>query len=278
MSQNDYYAVLGVSRDADAKQIRDAYRQLAFTYHPDRNEDDPQAAERMKSINEAYAVLSDADKRREYDSLRSRFGQSAHGRFRNSYSQEDIFNGSDINQVFEEMARSFGFRGVDDVFREFYGPAAREFRFRGPGMTGRAFIFRGGMGRGRGGMGRGRCGRGACRPGLHQRGMGRLGQYVFEKISGAQRSQSGQDVTDAVVLRPVQALQGGRFRYRLPGTERELAVTIPAGVRHGQRIRLAGMGKPGQAGAPPGDLYLKVQVRQPLTKKVSDFVRRLLPR
>lgn len=273
MSQNDYYEVLGVSRDADAKQIREAYRQLAFTYHPDRNEDDPQAAERMKAVNEAYAVLSDADKRREYDSLHSRFGQSAYGRFRSSYSQQDIFNGSDINQVFEEMARSFGFRGVDDVFREFYGPAAREFRFRGPGMTGRAFVFRGGMGRGRCGRGRG-----ACRPGLHQRGMGRLGRYVFEKISGAQWPASGQDVIDSVVLRPVQALQGGRLRYRLPGTERELAVTIPPGVRQGQRIRLAGMGKPGKGGAPPGDLYLKVQVRQPLGKKVTDFVRRLLPR
>ena len=64
MSQNDYYHILGVDQQASAKQIKDAYRKLAFQYHPDRNEKNPAAAEKMKSVNEAYAVLSDPDKRR----------------------------------------------------------------------------------------------------------------------------------------------------------------------------------------------------------------------
>ena len=69
MSQNDYYQILGVDQKANAKQIKNAYRKLAFQYHPDRNDKNPAAAEKMKSVNEAYAVLSNADKRREYDTL-----------------------------------------------------------------------------------------------------------------------------------------------------------------------------------------------------------------
>ena len=62
MSQQDFYKVLGVATDADEKQIKDAYRQLAFQYHPDRNSENPDAAEKMKQVNEAYAVLSNSKK------------------------------------------------------------------------------------------------------------------------------------------------------------------------------------------------------------------------
>ena len=67
MATRDYYEVLGIGKDADEATIKKAYRELAMKYHPDRNPGDNQAVERMKEINEAYAVLSDAKKRNEYD-------------------------------------------------------------------------------------------------------------------------------------------------------------------------------------------------------------------
>jgi DnaJ-class molecular chaperone len=67
MAPNDYYQILDVDQKASSKQIKAAYRKLAFKYHPDRNSKNPAASEKMKGVNEAYAVLSDTAKRREYD-------------------------------------------------------------------------------------------------------------------------------------------------------------------------------------------------------------------
>ncbi|MGB8425201.1 MAG: DnaJ domain-containing protein, partial [Desulfobacterales bacterium] len=148
MPTSDYYRLLGVGDTATAREIKEAYRKLAYQFHPDRHPDNPQAAEQMKRLNEAYAVLADANKRREYDGLRQRFGDTAHSRFRQSYSDRDIFRGSDVYQVFEEMARSFGVRGVEDIFKEFYGPGFRSFQFNRPGMFARGFVFTGSGGAG----------------------------------------------------------------------------------------------------------------------------------
>ncbi len=84
MPQRDYYQILGVKKDAGPKEIKEAYRQLAFKYHPDQNKENPESSEEMKSVNEAYAVLSDMAKRHEYDILRQRFGSSAHHQFRSN--------------------------------------------------------------------------------------------------------------------------------------------------------------------------------------------------
>src|SRR3989339_584555 len=108
MEQKDYYTILGVEKDGSSKRIKEAYRKLALQYHPDRNPD-PSASSKMKDVNEAYAVMSDPRKRKEYDLIREQFGGSAYGRFRQSYSDQDIFRGSDIGQVFEEISRIFGF-------------------------------------------------------------------------------------------------------------------------------------------------------------------------
>ena len=137
MEQKDFYEILGIEREAGQKQIKDAYRRLALTYHPDRNRDNPDAATKMKEINESYAVLSDPEKRRRYDALRQTYGSSAYGQFRQTYSEQDIFRGSDIQQIFEELSRAFGFRGFDDIFKESYGEGYRTFEFRRPGAFGR---------------------------------------------------------------------------------------------------------------------------------------------
>ena len=262
MSQRDYYQILGIEKDAGEKQVKEAYRHLAFKYHPDRNQGDPEASEEMKSVNEAYAVLSDPAKRREYDALRQRFGSSAHNRFRSSYSEQDIFSGSDINHVFEEMAKAFGFRVFDDIFREFYGNNYRSFQFKRPGFFAGGFIFSGPYSRGH-----------RSHPEFLPQGtLGKLSRFILKQIGGIELTEKGKDFEDTIRLTPEQARQGGPFAYFLRKKSKKLVVKIPPGVSEGQRIRLAGMGEDGKGGGTPGDLYLRVQIKRPLIEKIKKSI------
>jgi curved DNA-binding protein len=103
----DYYKLLGVSKTASKSEIKKAYKKLAMKYHPDKNRGNKQAEEKFKKINEAYAVLSDDDKRTQYDN----FGAEG---FSNRFSQEDIFRGFDFGNIFEE----FGMGG--DMFSNLF--------------------------------------------------------------------------------------------------------------------------------------------------------------
>ncbi|KPK28246.1 MAG: integrase [Desulfobacterales bacterium SG8_35_2] len=102
----DYYEVLGVKKDSSTQDIKKAYRKLAMKYHPDRNKGDKEAEEKFKKISEAYAVLSDPEKRKQYDT----FGASG---FQQRYSQEDIFRGFDLGDILKE----FGLGGMGGGFR-----------------------------------------------------------------------------------------------------------------------------------------------------------------
>jgi molecular chaperone DnaJ len=102
----DYYEVLGVKREASKDEIKDAYRKLAMQFHPDRNKD-AGAEEKFKLISEAYAVLSDDQKRQAYDQL-------GHQGFDQRYNQEDIFKGADFDSVFRDA-------GFGDLFRTLFG-------------------------------------------------------------------------------------------------------------------------------------------------------------
>ena len=109
MAQRDYYEVLGLKKGAGADEIKKAYRKLAVKYHPDKNPGDKGAEDRFKEINEAYAVLSDPQKKAQYD----QFGSSG---FHQRYSQEDIFRGFNVDDLF----RDSGF-GTDDIFSRIFG-------------------------------------------------------------------------------------------------------------------------------------------------------------
>ncbi|MFO7785135.1 MAG: DnaJ C-terminal domain-containing protein [Thermodesulfobacteriota bacterium] len=130
MATKDYYQILGIPKSASQAEIKKAYRKLAMKYHPDHNPGDRNAEGRFKEVSEAYAVLSDPEKRKQYDM----FGSEG---FQRRFSQEEIFRDFDFGSIFRE----FGFGGGrgQNIFTQFFGgsgagPSA--FRGRGPGMRG----------------------------------------------------------------------------------------------------------------------------------------------
>ena len=260
MEQLDYYKVLGVDPGIETEKIKTAYRDLAFQYHPDRNQGNPAAAEKMKQVNEAYAVLSDPEKRRTYDDMRHQFGNAAHDRFRNTYTEQDIFTGSDIHHVFEEMARSFGFRGSDEVFKEFYGKGFRSFQYRRPGMFGGGFFFFGSGGTGKG------------RLPLNSGPLAMLAGQIFKKLAQATAPDKGSDLVETIILDAETAEKGGPYAFLSQKGEEETDHQDPAPGAGRAEIRLAGQGRPGKGNGPPGDLFLKVQIHKPLIERLKSLV------
>ena len=266
INQKDYYEILEVEKESSPQKIKEAYRRLAFQYHPDRNKGNPAAVEKMKEINEAYAVLSDPKKRTDYDAFHEQYGPYGYDRFKQSYSEQDIFRGSDVYQIFEEMARGFGFRGFEEVFRGSYGQGVHTFEFRRPGVSGRGFIFFG--------PGFRRSGRqeipslSEILPGV----AGKFARYLLKKTLGVKEPARGNDLEDLIYLDPRQALEGAKGKYLHRKRSKELIVTVPPGMKEGQKIRLKGMGKPGKEGGEPGDLYLKVKIKKSLLERVRELL------
>jgi len=258
MEQNDYYHILGVTHEATADEIKSAYRKLALKYHPDRNGGDPAAAEMMKAVNEAYAVLSDTRKRNDYDTMRHRFGSSAYNRFRQSYTEQDIYNGSDIFNIFDELAKSFGIRGFEDLFKDASTQGFQTFQFGNSQFSGRGFIFTKRW--------TGTTPRTSEIP--HTGSVEKVGRFLFEKISGVTLPQAGKDIIDTIHVTPQQAQNGASLEYQVKRRDKRLMIKIPTGARNGQQLRLSGMGEEGVAGGTPGNLYLKIHIKKPLIGKI----------
>jgi len=254
-ADKDYYRVLGVDPQAQDDDIRRAYRRLALQWHPDRNPDRPQASERFKEISEAYAVLIDGSKRREYDRLRRAGGPSD---FRPSREDlfRDLFADPRASAIFEELAREFERLGLR-VDRQ----AFRKTLFEGRAViTGGVFVItpltpalallrllRGAFRRPTESR--------SPRPSLLTRAL-RVGWNLL----GLPALPGGADVTYPLRLSRAEAERGGPKRLTLNRATRhdEVLVTIPPGVRSGTKLRLRGKGRTTAGGA--GDAYLVVEV------------------
>jgi molecular chaperone DnaJ len=280
--EKDFYAVLGVSKSASADEIKKAYRKLARELHPDRNPGNAEAEEKFKAASEAYDVLSDDKKRKEYDEMRSLFGSGAFrrgaGRGGTQFDPSDLFGGFSGGGAAGGSPgdRRFGGAGFSDIFSS---------------------IFSGGGAGGGGGVGR----RGP------QRGRDVEAEVTLDFTHAVQgttlpltlRSPGvcdtchGSGAKPGTSPRTCPACRGsglisrnqGSFSFSEPCREcqgagtiveekcpecrgtggvtknRTINVRFPAGVSDGQRIRLSGRGEPGERGGPAGDLYVQVKVR-----------------
>ena len=273
----DYYAILGVAREATEDEIRRAYRRQALEWHPDRRPGDPRAAERFREISEAYAVLINPARRREYDEA-TRAG--AAGTFR--YSQDelfrDLFANPQASAVFEELAREFermGMRADRHYFRYtlFGGRAV---------VVGGVFVispltllpplFRIARAALRGARAAAPMTGREARPLPGRRGglfatLARVGRSLLERrgnVASVPASGAPEDVMLRLRLTREEAQVGGERRVTLNprrGPE-EVKVTIPPGIRPGTQLRLRGKGRPRPDGS-HGDAYLAVEIEEP---------------
>jgi curved DNA-binding protein len=262
-TDRDYYGLLGVGADAGEEEIRRAFRRLALTWHPDRNPGKPEAAERFKEISEAYAVLIDPAKRREYDTAR-RIG--APGGWEPSREDifRDLFDDPRASAIFEEITRELERMGMRVTRRDF-----RDTLFGGRTVvTGTVVVVSpvtaalGALRLVRAALrGARRASDPAPKPQLPRPGvlsaLGRAGRWLLGSSSSA---SNDADVVVALPVERAEAAQGGRKRVLLPGRE-DVLVTIPAGVRTGTRLRLRGKGK-SRADGRRGDAYLVIEVRE----------------
>ena len=224
MEFKDYYATLGVAKTATEKDIKQAYRKLARKMHPDVNPGDKTAESRFKSINEAYEVLGDPDKRRKYDELGANWRhyeqaqqQGRPGPFGDGAWTVNAGGGEGGFRTMteDEMRRIFGDEDpFSDFFHAFFGGAPPDSQGRTP----------------------------------------RQGR--------ASRTRRGRDVEQDLELTLEEAFHGAtrRFAIKHEGHTRSVDVRIPAGVNDGSRVRVTGEGEHGAGGAAAGDLYLRVHL------------------
>lgn len=268
--EKDYYAALGVAKDASAPEIKKAYRTLARDLHPDKNPNNAEAESKFKEVSEAYDVLSDVKRRGEYDEARRLFGS---GGFR-----PGGFGGAggqtyDINDLFAGGVGGAGTGGLGDLFGGLFGGGAgagtqtRTRPTRGRDVETEATLSFEEAVRGvtvplrmqSPGTCRNCSGTGAkpgtaprtC-PTCHGAGVTTRNQGSFAFSEPCRDCRGSGTVVDD----PCPECRGSGVTSQT----RTITVRIPAGVKDGQRIRLAGKGSPGQRGAPAGDLYVVVHV------------------
>ncbi len=217
----DYYQTLGVARTASPEEIKQAFRKLARVHHPDVAKNKVAGEKKFKEINEAYEVLGDPEKRRRYDELGANWQDGAGG----PAAAGEAYRRHASPGQGGEPDFEFGGTGFSDFFESFFGGGHDSFRSSRRGAGG-------------------------------ARGPG-------ESVA-----HQGEDVEADLLVSLEEALKGAvrKITLRRPGADRgedrldTYQVRIPAGVREGQKIRLAGQGNPGVGGSPAGNLYLRVRL------------------
>jgi len=252
VSKRDYYEILEVSRTATDQEIKSSYRKLALKFHPDRNQGDKKAEEKFKEAAEAYAILSDSDKRARYD----RFGHAGVGGAAQGFDPSQFTGFEDI---FGGLGDIFGFGGGGRRSGPQRGADLRydleiKFEQAAKGVETHIQIPR-----------HETCesckGNGAA-PGTTPatcpqcRGTGQLryqqGFFTVARTCGQCRGAG------KVITKPCPECKGAGTKEQ----HRKLTVKIPAGIATGQRLRLSGEGEAGSLGGPPGDLYVVIYVRE----------------
>jgi molecular chaperone DnaJ len=254
MAKQDFYELLGVSRSADADELKRSYRKLAMQYHPDRNPGDKTAEQKFKDVNEAYDVLKDDQKRAAYD----RFGHAAFengSRGPGDFGFAGGFSGG-FADIFEEMfgAMGGGRRAQNSPGRgndlRYNIDVSLEEAFRGKQTTIRVATF----------VHCETCKGSGAEPGSRPvacrtcQGHGRI--RTQQGFFTVERTCSACQGAGHVIEKPCKPC-GGQGRVR---REKTLSVNIPPGVEDGTRIRLAGEGEAGLHRAAPGDLYIFVSI------------------
>lgn len=260
--KGDYYEILGVSRDANESELKKAYRKLAHKYHPDKNPGDKKAEEKFKEASEAYAVLSDAQKRAQYD----RFGHSGMGGM-----GDDFAAGINIQDIF------------GDIFGDFFGGGQTRSRVRRERGADLRYHLDISFEEAAFGVEKdilierldscGTCNGNGAKPGTSKktcttcRGSGEVRmQKGFFAISQTCPACKGQG---SVITDPCKDCNGsGRVK-----TERKIKVKVPAGIESGMQLRYTGEGESGINGGSRGDLYVAVEVaKHPIFERENSNV------
>ena len=261
MAQRDYYEVLGVSKDADVAAVKKAYRKLALKYHPDRNKDNPDAEAKFKEASEAYTVLSDEQKRQRYDDyghagVSGGSGGGPHVNMEDIFSQfGDILGGGGGGGIFENLFGGFGRGGGSrqqpgrslraevkiDLVEVLNGTKRTLAISRNEACD--------------------TCSGSGARPGSKASSCNMCGghgqvhqQQGFFAVRTTCPTCQGEG---SVVSDPCKSCRG----QGLAEKRREIEVKIPAGISDGAQIRLGGEGESGRKGAPAGDLFVEVHIK-----------------
>lgn len=263
----DYYQVLGVERTASPEEIKRAFRKLAKEYHPDAHQGDKKEAERkFRKVAEAYEVLSDPQKRAQYD----RFGHAGP-------DQGFDFGPGDFRRTREAFGEFFGGRGFEDLWSMFFGEGVRTRERAGRAQRGEDLEYR-------------------VRLSLEDAAFGAKLRATAARYTSCERCR-GSGLTPGTGLRTCSNCKGrGQIEYRQSSMfgmfvnvracpecggagelaespcsscgghgrvreKAEITIEVPPGVDDGARLRLAGQGNAGVAGGPPGDLYVTVEIQ-----------------
>jgi curved DNA-binding protein len=268
-----YYDILGVPKRATEDEIKKAFKKKALEYHPDHNKNDPKAEEKFKDVNEAYAVLKDKDKRKQYD----QFGAEG---FKKRYTQEDIFQGFDMNEIFQ----GFGFGGGGPPgFEDFFGGGRSRRPRKGQDMMSDITVTFEEAARGtekkftidRGGRNEDTSVK--VPPGISEGKKLRLAGRGFPGSQGGPSGdlyfkvhvlphpiykREGNDIVVEHTVNLTDALLGTIIQ--VPTLEGEKQVKVPSGTQSHSKLRLRGLGIHSRGGD-RGDQYVKILVHLPKT-------------